>query len=283
MLHTTINIPIDYSKLGIEHNDVPATITTYVLESYPEYQNPKKRPVVVICPGGGYGHHSPREGEAIAIQMNRLGYHAVILRYSLAPNEFPCALYELAWTVDYVRKNADEWDANPDRVIACGFSAGGHVAASLGTMYDEPVMEQFLEKVIGKNSDSIKPNGLLLGYPVLTSGQFAHRGSFEKLLGTQYEQLVDYVSLENRVNKNTPKTFLWHTCEDKSVPLENTLRFACALRENGVPFEVHIFPKGSHGLGLGTQETNTKDGTKYQPECAVWTELFGTWVENNIV
>lgn len=282
MLHTTINIPIEYEKVGITHQGDVATLTTYVLDAYPEYQNPKNRPAVIICPGGGYGHHSPREGEAMAIQMNRLGYQAFVLRYSLAPNEFPCALYELAWTVDYVRTHATEWDINPDRIIVGGFSAGGHVAASLGTMLEEPVMKEFLDNILHKAAESIKPNGMLLGYSVITSGEYAHRGSFEKLLGTQHDKLVDYVSLENRVTKNTPKTFLWHTCEDKSVPLENTLYFASALRKNDVKFELHIFPNGSHGLGLGTQETNTKDGTKYQPEVAVWPELFGTWVEKNI-
>ncbi len=282
MFHETFQIPINYRSIGIEHNDVAATLTTYVLDSYLDYQAPKKRPVVIICPGGGYGHHSPREGEAIAIQMNRLGFHALVLRYSLVPNTFPCAMYELAWAVNYVRENAGRWDANPERIIVGGFSAGGHVAASLATMWKEDITGEFTEKILGKTRESVKPNGLLLGYSVLSSGEFAHRDSFKRLLGDKLEEYMDFVSLEKRVTESTPKTFLWHTFEDKTVPLENTLLFAAALRRCGVAFELHVFPKGSHGLGLGTQETNTKEGNKYQPECGIWTDLFGVWVENNI-
>lgn len=282
MLHETFEIPIDYDGLGLAHDGVRATLTTYVLDSYPDYQAKKERPTVIICPGGGYGHHSPREAEAVAVQMNALGFHALVLRYSLVPNTFPCALYELAWAVNYVRENAKKWDANPDRVIVGGFSAGGHVAASLATMWQDSLVDNFTQKSFGKSGTCVMPNGLLLGYSVLTSGEFAHRESFKRLLGDKYDELLDLVSLEKRVTVNTPKTFLWHTFEDMAVPVENTLLFAGALRKCGVPFELHIFPKGSHGLALGTQETNTKEGNKFQPECSVWTKLFGVWVNNNI-
>lgn len=276
MLHETFEIKIDYKKLGIEHDSVMPTCTTYILDTYSEYQAVRKRPLIVVCPGGGYGHHSPREGEAIAIKMNNLGFNVVVVRYSLAPNEYPCALYELATVVAMARERADEWNINPDKIIVAGFSAGGHLAASLGTMWNEG----FITDALGLAPEQIKPNGMLLSYPVITSGEFAHRGSFEKLLGSQYDKLVDKVSLENCVNKDTPQAFIWHTFEDGSVPVENSMLFAKALREAEIHFELHIFPYGSHGLGLATEETNTKEGNKLQPECAVWPDLFATWLKN---
>ena len=106
--------------------------------------------------------------------------------------------------------------------------------------------------------------------------------SFVRLLGERHDELLDSVSLEKRVNGETPNAFLWHTFSDESVPMENSLLLAGALKENDIPFELHIFPKGNHGLGLGTKETDVKDGTKYQPECGVWPDMFLTWLENTI-
>lgn len=281
MLHEVINIDIDYEKLGINHDASKATITTYIKDIFPKDQLPFRRPLVIICPGGGYHHHSPREGEAMAITMLNMGMNAVVLRYSLCPNEFPCQLYEIAYTMDYVRTHAGEWDVDPDKIIVAGFSAGGHVAASLGTMYDQEELKPFLSYA-GLDSDRIKPDAMMLGYSVLTSGEYAHKASFERLLGDRHDELLSSVDLVKRVNAGTPKTFLWHTFSDGSVPLENTLLFAAALRQNNVPFELHIFPNGNHGIGLGTKETDTIDGKHYQPEVNAWTGLFKTWAEINM-
>ena len=163
-----------------------------------------------------------------------------------------------------------------------GFSAGGHVAASLATMYDQPELADFIQNVLHVSPKEVRPDGLLLGYPVITSGPKAHRKSFERLLGDRYDELVKSVSLEERVSSNTPKTFLWHTFSDGSVSVDNSLLFAESLKKAEVPFELHIFPNGNHGLGLGTKETDTKDGKHFEPEVYVWTELFKTWVEKNI-
>lgn len=283
MFHEVIDIQIDYKKMGIVHEGPAATMTAYIREQYPAYQNVFQRPLVIICPGGGYEHHSPREGEAVALKMLDFGYNALVLRYSLLPNTFPCALYEAAYAVNYARKHAEVWDIHPNKIIMAGFSAGAHVAASLGTMWHDAELLDFVEKELNAEPQDIRPDALLLGYPVLTSGEFAHRKSFERLLGTaRYEKLLDTVSLEKRVTEDTPKTFLWHTFSDGSVPVENSLLFAGALREKNIPFELHIYPAGNHGLGLGTKETDTIDGTHFQPEVASWTGLFQTWVENNI-
>lgn len=282
MLHEEVKIKIDYKKAGIAHDDFQPTLTTYILENYPEVQGERKRPLVIVCPGGGYGHHSPREGEAIALKMNSFGFHACILRYSLVPDAFPCQLFEAAYTMNYVKQHAKEWCVDTDKIIIAGFSAGAHVSASLGTMWNEDIVKTFAKNILNTDYTTLRPNGMLLAYPVLTSGEFAHRQSFQNLLGDRYEELLDYVSLENRVDKETPSTFIWHTFEDGTVPVENSIIFANALRKNDIRFEMHIFPSGGHGLGLGTKETDVKDGSRYQPECACWVDMFNTWVEKNM-
>lgn len=274
MIHETKNIEIDYAALGLSHDETSAIYTTYLHDTYPTDQNIIPRPLIVVCPGGGYHHHSKREGEPIALKMLSLGYNAVILRYSLMPNEFPCALYELATLVAYARKNAAEWNIDPGKIVLAGFSAGAHLCASLGTMWTN----QELFAPLGLTPEEIRPNKMLLGYPVITSGEFAHQMSFVRLLGSRYETERDSQSLELLVSKDTPECFLWHTCIDDSVPLENTLLFANALRRAGILFELHVFPFGSHGMALATEETNDKAGTKVFPECAVWPELFATWL-----
>ena len=280
MIHQTMELDIDYERAGILHKGQKATLTTYIKEMYPGMQKPFHRPMVLICPGGGYEHHSPREGEAVAVKLLSLGMNAAILGYSLIPDEFPCALYEAAYSVRYLREHAKEWDCDPDKIIIAGFSAGGHVAASLGTMWNSKELEGFVKEYLHTEPEMIKPDGMLLGYPVITSGEKAHRKSFERLLGTRYEQLLESVSLEERVTKDTPQTFLWHTVTDGAVPVENSMLFAQALQKEHIGFELHLFPHGNHGLGLGTRETDTADGTHFQPEVSVWPELFATWVEN---
>lgn len=281
MYHEKVNVEIDYERLGVPHDGNKATMTMYIKGIFPEQQDLFCRPLVIICPGGGYGHHSPREGEQIAVKMLDFGYNAMVLHYSLLPNRYPCAMFELAYAVDYARKHAKEWDIDPDKIVVAGFSAGGHIAASLGTMYRAKEFEEFVKVQLGSDCEAIKPNGMLLGYPVITSGEKSHPRSFVNLLGEQHDALLESMSLERRVTADTPKAFIWHTFSDGSVPVENSLLFAGAMRKAGVPFELHIFPEGNHGLGLGTKETDTKDGSHYQPEVFVWTELFHTWMTKN--
>ncbi len=282
MMHKTIEIQLDYKKLGIAHDETVATLDTYILNQLKELQGERRRPLVLICPGGGYGHVAEREAEPIAVRMNSMGMNACVLRYSLLPNEFPCQLYEAAFAMKYIRDHAEEWGVHANKIIAAGFSAGAHVTASLGTLWEQEELADFCKTELRCERETIRPDGMLLGYPVITSGEHAHKMSFVRLLGDRHNELLETVSLEKRVTSNTPKTFLWHTVADESVPVENSMLLAKALKENDVPFELHIFPKGNHGLGLATKETDVKEGTKYQPECAVWPDLFRTWFESNI-
>ena len=222
--------------IRIAHS-VQATLTIYAHEDYPEVYGERKRPMIVICPGGGYEHVSPREGEAIALQFMTTGAHAAVLRYDVSGQgaEFPQHLLELAASVVYVRKHAGEYCIDPDKILVAGFSAGGHLAASLGCFWKEKWLEELMQAETGATMKDYQPNGEILAYPVITSGEFAHRGSFVKIMGSEAEQgyaplgltakeLEEKLSLENQVTSDFPQTFMWHTFEDGAVPLENSVR-----------------------------------------------------------
>lgn len=237
----------------------------------------KERPLIVICPGGGYEHTSNREAEPIAFQFLSFGYNVAVLRYSVSPATYPTALLELTSSVIYLKQNASKWHIDTDQIYICGFSAGGHLAASYGVFWHT---EDFLSQTFGVSKDFLKPNGLILGYPVITSNEFAHRGSFQRLLGDKEAELSEKMSLEKRVNEYVPRCFIWHTFEDTSVPLENSLLFAESLRKQGIPFEYHVFPKGHHGLALANKLTDSGEGKDILPECTPWISLVHTWIEN---
>lgn len=277
-------------------NSVQANLTLYVQEQYPEVYGDRKRPMVIICPGGGYEHVSVREGEAIAMQLLVAGCHAAVLRYDVAGHgaQFPQHLLELAACVSYVREHAEELTVEPEKILVAGFSAGGHLAASLGCFWHEEWLEVLMKKELGVAKESYQPNGLILAYPVITAGEFAHRGSFENLMGSKAltgcectglsgKELEEKLSLEKQVTKQVPPVFMWHTFEDGTVPLENSLLFAEALRKAGVKFEYHVFPNGGHGYSLGTKETAMPPAMKeIDPQIPQWIELCKNWIVYNI-
>ena len=278
--------------MKIAHS-VQATLTIYAHEDYPEVYGERNRPMIVICPGGGYEHVSPREGEAIALQFMTTGAHAAVLRYDVSGQgaEFPQHLLELSASVAYVRKHAAEYCIDPDKILLAGFSAGGHLAASLGCFWKEKWLEELMQAETGATMKDYQPNGEILAYPVITSGEFAHRGSFVKIMGSEAEQgyaglsaieLEEKLSLENQVTSDFPQTFMWHTFEDGAVPLENSLFFAEALRKAGVNFEYHVFPHGGHGYALATKETAMKEGKEINAQCAQWIDLFKSWMKYNV-
>ncbi len=263
-------------EIEININENQASIITYILDNSKEIDENRVRPMVIICPGGGYRFLSDREAEPIAIQMNAMGFHACILRYSVYPAAFPTALMQLAYTVAYIREHAKEWNVCTNKIIVAGFSAGGHLAASLGTLWQEG----FLEEMLPISKDKYRPNGMILSYPVINSGDFAHRDSFEALLQDKYLKLREEVSLENKVSKFTPPAFIWHTYADQVVPVENSLLFAMAMRKNNIPVELHIYPRGDHGLALANEETEHKMFHTIYPECQNWISMAGSWLRN---
>jgi len=249
---------------------------TYFWDSSKEMRPFEKRPVIVICPGGGYEFTSDREAEPIAMRFMAMGYQAVVLRYSVSPVRYPKQLIQLGSLVRHIKEHAEVYHVDPEKVFVAGFSAGGHLAASYGVFWDK----EELWKEIGATKEELKPAGLILSYPVITSGEYAHHGSFRHLLGERYEELKELLSLEKQVSKSTPPTFLWHTFTDDLVPVENSLLFFSALKKQGVPTEMHIYPCGGHGLALADKETSNALGGGMQKECESWMFLAKTWLES---
>ena len=227
-----------------------------------------KRPAIVICPGGGYGHLSDREAEPVALTFAAMGFNAFVVWYRLAPNRHPAPLHDVAAAVAWVSAHAAEQLGDPDAIAVAGFSAGGHAAGSLGVRWhDAALMAQ-----ADLTPEAVRPNALVLCYPVITGGRFAHRGSFVNLTGSEDMAVHQQHSLEALVTPDTPPTFLWHTWEDGAVPVENTMLMATALRRNKVLTETHIFPHGGHGLALAKPLTSTSPAQNI-PECAKWPEM----------
>lgn len=253
-----------------------AVLETYFLASSPDLKNSACRPVVLICPGGGYSYTSDREAEPVAMAFCARGFHACVLRYPCAPARFPAALCSLARAVAWLRSQAERFGLDGGRVAVCGFSAGGHLAASLGVFWNAP----FLAEQTGLEAESVRPDRLVLGYPVISGGEFSHRGSFDALLGPDAgQQAREKLSLERCVTADVLPVFLWHTATDPSVPVENALLFTAALRRAGVPFELHVYSVGGHGLSLATELTQNAQGAGVQPECAGWLDLAAAWLE----
>ena len=215
-------------------------ILPYALE---ELSKNRLRPAVLIIPGGGYGDVSEREAEPVALQFAARGYAAFVLKYSVAPHRFPTALREAAMAMRYIRENAQDWHIDPGMIAAIGFSAGGHLCGTLGTMYDCPEVQDIADAA------TIRPDALRLCYPVAVSWGKTHEGSFQRLCGED-AALRQRLSIDKLVRADMPPVFLWHTRTDNLVPVRNSLVLADALDAAGVPFAMHIYNNGPHGLSV---------------------------------
>ena len=234
------------------------------------YQPPADRAsgaAIVVCPGGGYGHLARHEGHDIALWLNDIGVTAVVLKYRLGPKyQHPAMMRDALRAIRYTRSKASEWKIDPNRVGVMGFSAGGHLASTAATQFNvgDPNASDPIEKL------SSRPDLLILGYPVVTmTDPFAHKGSRRNLLGENPPgQLIDLMSSEKQVTDQTPPTFLFHTGDDPVVPVENSLMFALALRKKKVPYELHVYEHGRHGVGLASDD----------PALNTWPRLLENWL-----
>lgn len=253
----------------IEHKlSTGAVLTGYLRDETTEMPAYDTRPAILILPGGGYRYCSPREADPVAVQFLQAGYHVFTLIYTTdhAPLQWQ-PLTEAAESILYLRSNAAELRIVPDKIAIIGFSAGAHLAASTALLWDAAPVQQAL----GITGTEARPNAVVLAYPVVTGGEFAHRGSFDNLCGDD-AALLQTMSLENQVRPNVPPFFIWHTIEDQAVPVENSMMLASALKKNNVPFELHLFTHGGHGSSTCTKEVNTpnRHNSAWVPLCMDW-------------
>jgi acetyl esterase/lipase len=247
--------------LGTSSNDIP-TLTLYL-----PAEGKATGAAMVICPGGGYGGLALHEGKDYALWLADHGITGFVLKYRLGSHGYrhPIMLGDAARAVRTVRAQAEKWRIDPKRIGIMGSSAGGHLASTLLTHFDagDPGASDEIDK------QSSRPDLGILCYAVITLGEKTHQGSKKNLLGENPPQeLVTLLSNELQVTKETPPTFLWHTAEDTAVPAENSTMFAMALQKNHVPYDLHIYEKGRHGIGLA-------NGHPWTEECLRWLKTRG--------
>jgi acetyl esterase/lipase len=246
-----------------QFNQETPRITSYLLKGKGPF------PVVIVCPGGSYTHHADHEGEPVAKWLNSIGISAIILHYRVVPHQHPAPLHDAQTAIRMARINSEKWNIDPNRVGILGFSAGGHLASSAGTLFEKG--DEFAEGLI--NRYSTRPDLMILCYPVITMGspQYIHEGSKLNLLGEQPGlSLVRKMSTEKQVTAETPPAFLWHTADDAAVSVENSLMFARSLGKFDIPYALHIFESGKHGLGLAEEHSEAK----------LWPKLCEAWLKN---
>lgn len=291
-------------KLYDGRDDV--TLTTYVLDDSPEMLKGKKRPAVLICPGGAYLSCSDREGEPVAMRFAAMGYHAFVLRYSTymegqmgfppmneAPKVkphcvHPAPMRDIALAMLYIKDHSDAWLVDNDRIAICGFSAGAHNCAMYSVYWNKPLITEFF----GEAPERFRPAATILGYTLsdyvlmkeatemdeMAKGLFAMSNlAFAGTMDPDDETLVS-ISPARLVDDATPPMFLWATSGDNLVPVAHTTAMAHALALKKIPFEMHVFEEGDHGLSLATQATA---GARNQinGDAMKWTELAERWLE----
>lgn len=289
------------------------TLTTYVLADSPEMLSGKARGAVLICPGGAYLSCSDREGEPVAMAFNAMGYHAFVLRYSVysegkpftpsfeeipLPKEhcqFPKPTLDIAHAMRLINSKAEEWNVDIEKIALCGFSAGAHNCAMYSVYWNKPLVTD----VVGTELIGLRPAACILGYPLsdyvyLTSYMENLKGDdfySQMIKGLFSLSMVSYVgtvqpdmdmckkaSPARLVDKDTPPTFLWATSEDSLVNVKHSTLMATALAEQGIPFEIHVFEKGAHGLSLATQ-ASSGNMTEIDPAASEWINLCRTWLD----
>ena len=248
MIYETIDL---YDYFGAERKGATGGILSVYTRSELFELKPKLRPAVLVIPGGGYNMVSVREGEPVALAFVNAGYSAFLLTYTVK-TRYPTPLGEALMAMRFIRENAEKYCVDPEKVAAIGFSAGGHLAGLVATATKEEV-----NAAPCKKERSTRPNAVVLSYPVVTMGIETHGGTRDVISG-KGEIPYDTLSIEKRVSKESAPAFIWHTFEDDCVPVENSLLLASAYRSAGVPFSLHIFEKGWHGLSLCTAETHNQ-------------------------
>ena len=249
-------------------------LTAYLLDNSPEIDPERRRPAILLLPGGAYIGCSDREAEGVALQFLAKSFQVFILRYSCTPSCYPVQLIEASMAMAFIRRNCEEFLVDRERVGVMGFSAGGHLAATLSVLYNDHRVYDVFDLEIEEN----KPDFSILCYAVLDN-RVGHEISFQNVSGGD-EELREYLSMPEQVHDDVPPTFLWCTANDGAVDSRNSLYYAAALKEHNVPYELHIFESGVHGLSIADRETMPVDMPQYYNEnVQKWVPLCVNWLK----
>lgn len=230
------------------------------------------REAMLVIPGGGYANVCiDREGESIALAFLARGINAFVLNYHVGvTNNYPTHLLDAARAMVHIRENAEKYHINPERIFAVGFSAGGHLCATLATKH------KVAEELLGLEKDYARPHAVVLSYPVITAMHPTHKGTYYNLVGKPFEEIPEDVralhSHELHIDGDTPPAFIWHTATDIAVPPIGSLRLAEAYIDAGVPVELHLYPRGSHGIALAVEHTSAGNQCHIDGKTAGWVD-----------
>lgn len=304
---------IEKIKLWEEENN-EANLTAYILDEFSRIRL-NKRQAIIICPGGAYLRTSDREAEPVAMKFASLGFNTFVLRYNTyfkskedglayiegnknkeikvnKNTKYPQPLFDLAKSMIIVKERAEEWNIDLDNISICGFSAGAHLAASLGVNWNSNLLKDKFKV----ENEIFRPKSIILGYPVIDYMVIKElntksknkmdidlfKVSNEALFGTESpsDELREALSITNKITNNMPPTFIWHTANDELVYAENSLKLALALSEKEIKYELHIFQEGPHGMALCNEVTASKD-EEVNKECEIWFDLVIKWLMKN--
>lgn len=272
-----------------------AYLETYILNNSQEYNVGKKKPLVLVIPGGGYIFTSDREAEPIALKFNSIGFHSAVLWYTVGDkvkNVPKNGLIESAKAIKYIRENADEWCVDTDMIIVCGFSAGGNLALQIATKWNE----EWLSSELETTKEMLKVNLAIPAYPAVNSNVFDENDkgfaaslvenpntANERIFGSKNPSKEDIFNFDvlNFIDEETPPMFIWHTYEDILTDVTNALNLSVELQKNKVPFELHIFEKGEHGLALADRTTARKN-SHFNSHVKRWFTLCEEWISHYI-
>lgn len=263
-------------KIFLHQSRDDVYLTTYVADAISQNDT---RDALLVLPGGAYIDCSNRESEPIALAFAGKGMNAFVLQYSVKEKAvFPNPLVDVALAIKHIKENSKKYNIDPERIFVIGFSAGGHLAGSIATLWDSDDIYNNCDMPKGM----AKPRGAILGYPVISGGKFAHFGSFKTLLGKEEptEKELKKYSLEHCVSEKTVPCFMFHTSGDEAVPAENSLLFAASLSKYNIPYELHIYPNGWHGISLATPFVYD-NSPNCMPEAQGWVDLAFAWMQRN--
>lgn len=283
-------------EINLNEGIFNATLTAYIQNPTTDQKDISLRPAILICPGGAYISITDKEAEPVALRFISSGYQAFVLKYSIGAGlaHFPTPFLDAAKAILIIRENAHKWSINPDKIILCGFSTGGHLAAILATSWND----SYFSKALKVDNVLIKPNAVVLGYPLLDLYKLQEKHSkhnsnmqsiiemmFASVFGTvnPNKDQLDEWNIINRITTQMPPTFMWTTSEDALIDVEESLDLVKKLSFHGIPYEFHVFEKGAHGLSLGDQSVGYNEyDIKEHINASRWIELALNWINYHL-